>query len=66
MESALRVILDWSRTKSRELTDEPFDIVVDNPTDQAYEIKNYNNISQDTQACLDRAEFQELVTILVT
>jgi hypothetical protein len=61
MESALRVVADWAFVTSVELSNKPCNIFVDNPTEQAYEIKNYADIHKDTQAYLDHLEFEELL-----
>ena len=61
MESAMRVVADWAFATSVELTNRPCNIFVDNPTEQAYEIKNYIDIHKDVQNYLDDLEFEELL-----
>lgn len=61
MEAALRIVSDWTLSTSMDLMNTPCDIFVDNPTDQAYEIKNYIDIHKDTLAYLDHLEFEDLL-----
>ena len=61
MESALRVVSDWAITTSMELTNRPCNIFIDDPTEQAYEIKKYISIHKDAQDYLNHLEFEELL-----
>ena len=61
METALRIVSDWALLRSMELTNIPVNIFVDNPTDQAYEIKSYIDIHKDIQVYLEDLDFEELM-----
>ena len=61
----MSIIVNWSNAKSRELTNKNFDIRIDNPTTQAFEIKEYNTIANLTQEFIDYLEFEELLDILM-
>jgi hypothetical protein len=65
MESALRVMSQWAYATSVAMADRPCNILVDNPTDQAYEAKQYLAISRDVQSYLDHLEFEDLMADLM-
>jgi hypothetical protein len=65
MESALRVVSQWAYATSVAIADRPCNILVDNPTDQAYEVKEYLAISRDVQSYLDHLEFEGLLAGLM-
>jgi len=61
----MAIVINWANAKSRELTNETFDIRTDDPTMQAFEIKEYNTISNLSQEFIDYLEFEELLRILM-
>tara|TARA_B110000285_G_scaffold223513_1_gene279134 strand:+ start:5337 stop:5543 length:207 start_codon:yes stop_codon:yes gene_type:complete len=61
MDAAMRVISEWAFATAAELSNVPCDILVDNPTDQAYEIKSYHNIHESIQTYLEDLAFEELL-----
>ena len=66
MESALGVVSDWATAKSIELSTRPCNVFEDDPTEQAYEIKQYIGITSDIKAYLAHLEFEELLAVLMT
>ena len=56
----MRVVSDWAIATSMDLSAMPCNIFVDNPTDQAYEIKSYLDIHKDIQVYLEDLAFEEL------
>lgn len=66
MESAMRIVSDWAVATSMDLIAMPCNILVDNPTDQAYVIKSYLAIHRDIQVYLDDLAFEELLEGLMT
>jgi hypothetical protein len=64
MEQAMSIMINWSNAKSRELTNKDFNIRIDNPTVQAFEIKEYNAIANLSQEFIDYLEFEELLRVL--
>tara|TARA_B110000285_G_C15120945_1_gene617120 strand:+ start:39 stop:248 length:210 start_codon:yes stop_codon:yes gene_type:complete len=61
MESALRIVSHWALGTALELTDRPCNIFIDNPTEQAYEIKSYIDIHKGVLVYLEHLEFEELL-----
>ena len=60
MESALRVVSHWASAASMELSNRPCNIFVDNPTEQAYETKNYIDIHKNIESYLEYMDFEDL------
>ena len=65
MESALRIVSQWALGTALELTVRPCNICIDNPTEQAYEIKSYLDIHKDALVYLEHLEFEELLAGLM-
>jgi hypothetical protein len=65
MESALRIVSEWAFALTVELTNQPCNILVVNPTEQAYEIKSYHSVQNSIRIYLEDVEFDELLEGLV-
>ena len=64
-DAAFRIVSDWANHKVITLTNEPFDLTKDHPTEQAYAIKEYVDISRKIEKFQEDEEFQYLLKLLM-
>lgn len=64
-DTAFRIVSDWANLKVTTLTNKPFDITKDHPTDEAYVIKEYIDVSRKIEKFQEDEELQFLLKLLM-
>lgn len=64
-DAAFRIMSDWVNHKVITLTNKPIDITRDSPTEEAYVIKEYVDISKKINMFQEDEELQILLNLLM-